>query len=315
MNTKYIRHSLFALVFFNIVYSNLYAGGEPTLINSSRERTEQLIKLLKSPESKYVMVSSHRGDWRNAPENSILGIKNCIKMGVDIVEIDVRMTKDSVPILMHDADLDRTTSGTGKVSEWTYDSLQTLHLRNGQLRITQYKIPTLEEAMLAAKGKILVNLDKSVKYMDKVYDVLVKTGTTDQAIFKGDKGLNYLRTRYGSLLDKIIYMPVVPENQPHLARYVNDFTNDYKPLAFEFVFSSDQSPVFPIIKKVKGENCRVWVNTLWQSLCGTHDDDRAIDDPDGTWGWVIKHGANIIQTDRPALLIQYLKNRKLHNLK
>ena len=61
-----------------------------------------------------VMVVSHRGDWRNAPENSLQAIQNCIDMGVDMVEVDLKKTKDGHLIVMHDQTIDRTTTGKGK---------------------------------------------------------------------------------------------------------------------------------------------------------------------------------------------------------
>ena len=59
------------------------------------------------------MVVSHRGDWRNAPENSIQAFRNCIDMGVDMVELDLKKTKDGVLVLMHDKKIDRTMNGKG----------------------------------------------------------------------------------------------------------------------------------------------------------------------------------------------------------
>jgi len=84
---------------------------------SEQAPIEQLKELLLQPSKTYVMVVAHRGDWRKFPENSIPAIQSCIAMGVDMVEIDLAMTKDSVLILMHDKTLDRTTTGKGKVSD------------------------------------------------------------------------------------------------------------------------------------------------------------------------------------------------------
>lgn len=60
-----------------------------------------------------VMVVSHRGDWRHAPENSLWSIKCAADAGADVVEIDVSLTKDSILVLMHDKTIDRTTTGKG----------------------------------------------------------------------------------------------------------------------------------------------------------------------------------------------------------
>jgi glycerophosphoryl diester phosphodiesterase len=92
-------------------------------------------------------VVAHRADRRNAPENSLKAIQNCIDMGVDIVELDIRMTKDSVLVLMHDEKVDRTTSGKGMVESYTLDSLKTLQLRSGNSFKTHYQVPTLDEVL------------------------------------------------------------------------------------------------------------------------------------------------------------------------
>lgn len=56
----------------------------------------------------------------------------------------------------------------------------------------------------------------------------------------------------------------------------------------------------------------IWINALWPELCAGHDDDKAMDNPDENWGWMIKK-ANIIQTDRPKELIDFLKKKNLYS--
>lgn len=297
----------------------LFATGLTALANQAsgskgtHKRLNEIIKQLENSNDNYVMVVAHRGDWRNAPENSIQAIKNCIEMGVDMVEIDVRMTKDSVLVLMHDRTLERTTTGKGKVADWTLDSLKTLNLKNGCGIATFHKIPTLEEAMELAHGNILVNLDKCSEYMDKAFEVINSTGTIDQVIFKGTKEIDKVHEQYGTLLDEIIYMPVVKESFPYLEAMVDDFLTEYKPVAFEVIYSTNDSPMFDVIKEIKENGSRVWVNTLWDSLCAGHSDDKAVNNPESSWGWVIEHGANIIQTDRPEALLEYLRKKGLHD--
>lgn len=305
---------LSAILLICFISLGMQSYERPTAISSSSEKiSDKILAHLNNPPNNYVMVASHRGDWRNAPENSIQAIKNCIKMGVDIVEIDISLSKDSVLVLMHDASIDRTTTGKGKVSEWTLDSLKSVFLKNGLQRATLHQIPTLEEAMLAAKGKILINLDKCSNYMDLAYQVLEKTGTTEQVIFKGTGNIDHVRKKYGDLLDKIIYMPVIGEKNPHLDKQIDDFLKSNKTRVFEVIYNVDDSPMFEAIETIKKNERHVWVNTLWKSLCGDHYDDLAMDDPNGTWGWVIKNGADVIQTDRPELLLKYLREKGLHD--
>ncbi|MDE6491513.1 MAG: glycerophosphodiester phosphodiesterase family protein, partial [Muribaculaceae bacterium] len=94
-------------------------------------RSDSIRARLLNPDNKSVIVASHRADWRNFPENSLEGIESAIAMGVDIVELDVHMTKDSVLILMHDSTLDRTSTGHGKISNATLEEIKALNLKNG----------------------------------------------------------------------------------------------------------------------------------------------------------------------------------------
>ena len=148
----------------------------------AQERVEVIRKKLFSCDESGVIVAAHRGDWRNYPENSLAAIDNAIKMGVDIVELDVQRTKDGVLILMHDTSLDRTTTGKGKVKEVTMDSIAKLNLKNGCAIRTIHKVPILEEALVHAKGKIMINLDKADRYFEEVYALLKKTGTTNNFV-------------------------------------------------------------------------------------------------------------------------------------
>ncbi len=267
---------------------------------------------LKTPNDKDIMVIAHRGDWRNAPENSLQAIQNCIDMGVDMVEIDVRTTKDGHLVLMHDQTVDRTTTGKGKVSEITLDSLQTLYLKNGANHPTHHKIPTLEEAMQVAKDKILVNLDKSYQIFDKVYEVLQKTGTTDQVVMKGKVLLPQVKQEFGKYLDKVTFMPIVNVNEPNAEQIIDVYLQELKPVAFEVLFKKETPKVYELIRKINDAGSRVWVNTLWKSLNAGYDDDTAIKNTDSIYGFLIKKGTDMIQTDRPQLLLDYLRKKELH---
>jgi glycerophosphoryl diester phosphodiesterase len=133
----------------------------------STHKIEQLLKQLKNSNGSDVLVISHRSDWRNYPENSLEAMTSAIDMGVDVAEMDVAKTKDNQLVILHDKTLDRTTNGKGLVSDWTLDSLRKLYLKDGLGIETKYKIPTLEEALLVCKGKILVNLDKSYDFFNQ----------------------------------------------------------------------------------------------------------------------------------------------------
>lgn len=280
---------------------------------SSETRVEAIRKELLDSRGKQVLVVAHRGDWRHAPENSVQAIKNCIEMGVDMVEIDVRRTKDGQLVVIHDETIDRTTTGSGLVSDWTLDSLRTLYLVNGIGRPTEHRIPTLEEAMLAAKGKLMVNLDKCYDLFEEAFEILEKTGTTDHIIVKGDKPAAQVQKDLGQYLDKVLFMPIIRLNNPKIQEIIDGYHSNMKPVAMELVFASDTSRVLNNLKEMKDKGSRAWINSLWPSLNGGHDDDRAVYDLPGSYDWIINKGATMIQTDRPHMLLEYLRKKGLHD--
>lgn len=112
-----------------------------------------------SPE-RPIVVSGHRGGMVTGyPENCIESFEKTLTMMPSFFEIDPRLTKDSVIVLMHDATIDRTTTGKGKVSDYTYAELQQFFLKDREGNVTPYKIPTLEECIAWSRGKTILNLD------------------------------------------------------------------------------------------------------------------------------------------------------------
>lgn len=277
------------------------------------QRSKTLVKELNDFKSKKVLVVSHRGDWRNAPENSLQAFKNCIDMGVDMIEIDLHKTKDGQLVLMHDNTINRTTDGKGKVSDYTLAELKKFHLRNGMGRVTFHQIPTLEEVLNLSKGKILINIDKGYDYFKDVYALLEKTGTTDQVVIKSGYDYAKVKADNGDVLNKVIYMPIVNLNKPDAEKMIDNY-KALKPVAIECCFSQVTPDVLRLLKKVNENGSKIWINSLWASLNAGHDDDRAVElnEPDETWGWILKQGAALIQTDRPQALINYLKKHKRH---
>lgn len=88
-----------------------------TTIEVPKPKTSKsILEQLKNPSQNHVLVVSHRGDWRYAPENSLEALKRCIALGVDIIELDVRFTKDGHLVAIHDKTVNRTTNGSGLVS-------------------------------------------------------------------------------------------------------------------------------------------------------------------------------------------------------
>ncbi|MBO4986067.1 MAG: glycerophosphodiester phosphodiesterase family protein [Bacteroides sp.] len=292
----------------------LFAWMFLTLPLLAQGKVEQIREKLLTRDQTSVIVVSHRGDWRSYPENSLDAIKSIMKMGGDVVEIDVQRTKDGVLILMHDGTLDRTSTGKGKIADFTWKELRQLRLKDTQGNPTRHKIPTLEQVLKETRGKIMLNLDKADRYFDEVYALLKKTGTEKQIIMKGTKPAEKVKEQFGKYLDDVIYMPIIHLYNKDAEAQILAFVDDMNPVAFEMVYKDARNPLPERLPALLNGRSLLWYNTLWDSLAGGHTDDKAVDDPAGNYGYVIDTlGARIIQTDRPQYLLDYLRSRGLHD--
>lgn len=119
----------------------------------------------------------HRGARAYEPENTLRSYKKALELGVNAMELDVRMTKDGEIAVIHDAEVDRTTNGKGLVSQLTMKEIKQLNTEKDE------KIPTLEEALdfLDKKVKVLIEL-KETGFEEKVLKAVQKKGLEKNVI-------------------------------------------------------------------------------------------------------------------------------------
>ncbi len=278
---------------------------------TAQTRVDSLRQHLLTPGDGTVLVAAHRGDWRNAPENSLEAVELSIRMGVDIVEVDVRRTLDGVLVLMHNPSIKATTTGRGLVSLSTYRRLQRKNLRSGCRLETAAKIPTLEEVLVASRGRVLLNLDKAFGYCDEIIALAEKTGTLDQIILKTDKSAKKIEKALGDYKGKVIVMPKVYLSRKDALERIDEYIERLDPPVFEIIYRNDDDPAMEQVREKLRGRSRIWINTLWDSLCAGHSDDTSFyEGPEAGYGFLIDTmEAGVLQTDRSALLIEYLQER------
>ncbi|MFI5728738.1 glycerophosphodiester phosphodiesterase family protein [Kribbella sp. NPDC051587] len=273
------------------------AAGPPT----SSDRLQHELQM--HGDGAPLMIAAHRGQWRKAAENSLAGIDAAMRDGADIVEVDIQRTKDGQLVLMHDGTVDRTTNGTGRVSDLTLAQLKSLRLRKGlggtQAPLTAYTVPTLNEAMRLVKGRAFVNLDKGWPFREQVYDVLAATGTVGQGLFKGsptkDDAVAFMAGHPAAQ-----YIHMVDDNN---AADIGTFPGR-QPVAYEVIFDNvNDRQVQPAAIATMKRTSRVWINTMWKGLAAQMTDEASLRDE--TLGWktvVSRFGASMIQTDNTEAL-------------
>lgn len=260
------------------------------------------------------MVVAHRACWKQAPENSLAAIDDCHALGVDMIELDVRRTRDGHLVLMHDGTVDRTTDGVGQVSELSLAQLRRLRLREGaggpSAPVVDAHPPTFTEAMRAARDAgLLVNVDAKSDVLEQALDELETLGLLDHALIKSAAPTDDPALHDMLAGRELLFMPIVREADAiGLVEATTGWTmpDGMPPLAFEYTFQTEQA--FIDAAKIAGaRDARVWVNTLQPHHAAGHVDALALVDPDAHWGHLIRSGANMIQTDEPEALMAYLR--------
>ena len=237
-----------------------------------------------------IVVVSHRGEHLAHPENTVPAFQAAIEAGADFFELDIRTTSDGRLVLMHDATVDRTTDGKGKVRELTFDQIRGLDAgARFAPKFAGTRVPTLEEALNLAHGKIGVYLDcKQLSPADLVA-ALRKTDMLKNAVVYGDpaflKGVLALEPS----------LPAMPEadNAAKLEKLASGL--NLRVAAFDNSDFTDE-----VIAVAKRLHVKIYVDRLWNA-----------DKPE-VWQDAVDRGADGIQTDHPAELVQYLRARGLH---
>ena len=289
----------------------------------AKSRAEQILAEIANPKSDYVVVIAHRSDWRHYPENSLAAMEGAIAMGVDMVEIDVQRTADGVLVCCHDSSVDRTTTGKGKIKELSSEYISTLKLK-GEQGVTEYGVPTLAEALDLCKDRVLINIDKGYNYYDQILQMLVERDMVGQVLIKSSKNAAVVAAKFAPHSSNMLYMPVINYNEKSWDKHAEIFesyiSSDLDVVAYEICWDGTLTGERKIFKRVIDSGARLWVNTLWDSLCGgkgrSFKDDNALNDnQERIYGGLLKRGVTMIQSDRPQLLLDYLNSKGRHTLK
>lgn len=139
-----------------------------------------------------VLVAAHRGGYANdradgAPENSVANVAVAVGKGFDLYETDIQRTKDGVFVIVHDETLDRETTGQGQAADLTLSDLKALWKRYRDGSVSEERVATLEELLLAGKGKIRFKADLKpglVAHIDELARLLHRLGMVEEVFLR-----------------------------------------------------------------------------------------------------------------------------------
>jgi glycerophosphoryl diester phosphodiesterase len=201
-----------------------------------------------------MMIMGHRGAAALEPENTLLSIGRAMEIGVDAVEIDVRLSKDKTPVVIHDATLDRTTNGTGPVSGHELHEIKQLDAGKGET------IPTLQEVFDVIDGRVTLVIELKEADTERLVVELIERNKREEHVYvisfwhelvRAAKNIND-RIRTGVLL---VGCPVDPSVATHasadaLVMRYNFVNRQFVELAHEeglrvFIWNIDDAHLLP----------------------------------------------------------------------
>lgn len=237
-----------------------------------------------------ILICAHRGNHNIHPENSMASVNAAITNSIGMIEIDVRTSKDGELVLMHDKTIDRTTNGSGNVSDFKLKELKEFKLYDGSGVLTNERIPTLKEVLAIARGKLYIDLDIHNKApFEKVYAVIKQYGMVKQVLFY---------SKEVAVINSIISKDADVLAMPNISNE-SDF-NTYKDSGVKVVHYTDGSFNENLVDKAKGQGWYIlknaYVNT---SIVPKNDNYNQINK-------IVNLMGNIIQTDYPVMIKQYI---------
>ncbi len=266
-----------------------------------------------------VMMSAHRAEHINHPENSIPAIQAAIDLGADMIEIDTRKTKDGYFVLCHDSSLKRTTNcneyigkegwpTTANVSDWTLEQIKELRLEG-----SDEQMPTFEEALELARGKVLLVLDKAVdgdtNYSAELYEIAWKACAVETLMFQHSSGETitdaFFKNIYRETSWRLVHH-VYTSNLEAMYAYLNNNKQEkeYMISTLQVGFATEADyETNGVLKQAKGV-MRLWLNTLGGDVKYAKDTVEA-------WSAAAELGYSMFQTDNPYELRDFI----LQNIK
>ena len=246
------------------------------------------------PKSKNgFVVIAHRGNHVAAQENTLAAFQNAINVGADYVEIDLRTSKDSQLVIMHDGTVNRMTNGIGKVSDLTWAELKQLKvIEKNHPEWPEQSIPLFSEVLKLCKGKINIYLDFKNADVNASYQALKKAGMQHSVIVYINAA--HQLVEWKKIAPQIPLMASLPDSVQSAAQ-LNGFLDQYK---IHLLDGSYKEYTVEMVNAAKAKNIPVWP-----------DIQSATEGPE-QWEKAINLGFTGLQTDHPEAMVNYLKNKK-----
>ena len=266
---------------------------------------------IKATAKEHIVVVAHRGvAGGNIPCNTLVSYETALKQGADMIETDLDFTADGKLVIFHPG-MERNHLYTDKsIEQMPWEEVKQLRYVNGDNAYTQFGIVTFDDLLETFKDRCYINIDKFWGNPENIYRAIKAHGMVDQCLVKSGYSEEVIRV-LEELCPELPFMPVVSEDHP-THELLKSKNINY--VGAEVLFTSDDSKVcYPEFMDMMHQDGKlVWVNSIIYDykaqLSAGHSDDTALSESmDKGWGWLADRGFDMIQTDWPLMLTDYLK--------
>ena len=258
-----------------------------------------------------ILVVAHRGVFGgNIPCNTIASYEIALKQGADMIETDINRTADGKLIIFHPG-MEKAHLGIKKsLPKMTMNEVAELRYINVDDVPTQFGIESFDDFLERFKGRCFINVDKFWDNPKAIYDTVKRHNMLDQIVVKSPPTEEVIRV-LKEVAPELAYMPVVKIRFDGHEELLKESIN-YVGIEALFYDDSDDIVSDEFIEKVHKSGKLMWANSIIydckKQIAAGHSDDMALtESEDLGWGWLADKGFDLIQTDWPMMLIDYLK--------
>lgn len=266
---------------------------------------------LRESAREHRLIVAHRGVAAgNIPCNTMTAYEIALMQGADMIEVDLNRSADGDLVIFHPG-MEQSHLGIERsITEMTLEEIRGLRYVNYDRVPTQFGLVRFDDLLEQFKGRCYINVDKFWNHPAEIYRAIKRHGMMEQVLVKSalkDGVLNVLE----ELAPDVAFMPIVKEEHPRHRELMNKNINY---VGVEVLFAREDSRLATdeFCEEMHRDGKLVWVNSIIYNvksqLSGGHSDDTAFTNSmEYGWGWLADRPFDLIQTDWPMMLIQFLK--------
>lgn len=267
-----------------------------------------------------LLVVAHRGVFGgNIPCNTMASYEIALRQGADMIETDVNITLDEKLIVFHPTMEPAHLCTEKLLPSMTWKQVSGLRYVNADNVPTQFGVESFDDLLEQFKGRCFINVDKFWDHPKQIYQTIKRHGMLDQVVVKAPPKEEVLRV-LEELAPELAYMPVVKISFDGYEKLMQRNINF---VGVEALFYDDGDPIVSeaFFEKIHGAGKLMWANSIIydyeKQIAAGHSDDTALTQSEELgWGWLADRGFDLIQTDWPMMLIDYLKrSQKYYKVK